>query len=199
MDISDGGEPPGGLPAAAASKVVSRLLSEPPRAGRTRVVAVDGPAGSGKTVLAEALRRDAQARGLEVVVVHMDDLYAGWTGLDDELGARVVDQILHPLANGEPVRWQRFDWYAERFDGWETAPPPDALVLDGCGSGARAHAPYVALLVWLEADEPSRVRRGIARDGEQVLPHWLAWMALEQQHFAVNDTRARADLRFTTD
>ncbi len=38
-----------------------RCLASPPRAGQTRVVAVDGPSGSGKTTLATALARDLAA------------------------------------------------------------------------------------------------------------------------------------------
>jgi uridine kinase len=183
---------------AEAASLVEEVLDRPVTCGRTRVLAVDGPAGSGKTTLADAIRAELAARRSGVVVMHMDDVYAGWTGLDDELSDRIQAQILEPLARSEPARWQRYDWHAERFDGWETFAPPDVLVLEGCGSGARAHAAYTTLLVWTEADRDTRIRRGLERDGEQVLPNWLAWMDLERAHFAANRTRARADIHLTT-
>jgi uridine kinase len=158
------------------------------------MIAIDGPAGSGKTTLAAHVSAAGVTRKVSVVTVHLDDLYAGWTGLDDELSLRVERQVLAPLAVEEPAHWQRYDWHAERFDAWETFAPPDLLVLEGCGSGDRAHAAYTSVLVWVEADENERIRRGVARDGEQVLPQWCAWMVAEAAHFAANDTRERADL-----
>ena len=57
---------------------------------------------------------------------------------------------------------------------------------------------YSTVLVWVEADRDERIRRGVARDGEQVLERWFAWMESEQVHFAHHETRERADLRLTT-
>ncbi|MBA2558326.1 MAG: AAA family ATPase [Propionibacteriales bacterium] len=162
--------------------------------GTTRLVAIDGPAGSGKTTLAEGLNRELTGLGFDVAVLHLDDLYAGWTGLDDALGDRVLAQVLQPLSRGEPARWQRYDWHRGCFGSWKLLAPPAVLVLEGCGSGALTYAPYTTLLVWLEATRDTRIARGVERDGAQVLDHWLAWMELEDAHFAANDTRNRADL-----
>ncbi len=63
-------------PDAAAALVVQHALSRPPTLGAGRLVCVDGPAGSGKTSLADAVARRTAAQ-----VVHMDDLYGGWDGL----------------------------------------------------------------------------------------------------------------------
>lgn len=178
-----------------ATDLIDRLAAAPARLGRTRLLAVDGPAGSGKTTLAAALDREGGTRGIDVAVVHLDDMYEGWATDFDELATRVLDQLLTPLTGGETARWQRYDWDAARFDGWEPVPPPDVLVLDGCGSGALLLAPYTSLLVWVEAPRDVRIRRGVERDGEQVLPHWLAWMDHEQTHFEANGTRERADVR----
>ncbi len=128
----------------------------------------------------------------------MDDLYDGWTGLDESLAQRVIAQLLEPLASTRPARWQRYDWHAERFDTWETVSPADVLILEGCGSGAEAYASYLSLLVWVEAPEDVRIERGVARDGEQVLPQWLAWMDAEAAQFAANNTAERADITLTT-
>ncbi len=145
------------------------------------------------------MRAELANRSVAAVVLHMDDLYDGWTGLDDTLAPRVEQQVLAPLAAGQPAQWQRYDWATGRFATWETFEPPQVLVLEGCGSGDLPVATYTSLLVWLEADPDERIRRGVARDGEQVLPHWLAWTHLEAAHFAAHDTRVRADLRVTGD
>ncbi|MEP6665754.1 MAG: AAA family ATPase [Nocardioidaceae bacterium] len=178
--------------------MVDLVVRRSPRLDTTRLIAIDGPAGSGKTSLAGRLSSELSARGLSTAIMHMDDVYEGWTGLDESLTLRVTDQLLKPLAAGRPARWQRYDWDAERFDGWEVLDPPDVLVLEGCGSGAMAYASYTSVLVWVEAPAEVRIERGVARDGEQVLPNWLAWMDVESAHFAANDTKARAEVRLTT-
>ena len=179
-------------------RLEERALAAPPRLGRTRLVAVDGPAGSGKTTLAARLAAAFAQVQIEATVLHMDDVYEGWTGLDEALEHRVLTQVLHPLASAEPARWQRYDWHRGQFDDWQVTAPTDVLVLEGCGAGARAYAAYISLLVWVEAAPQTRVARGVARDGEQVLGHWLPWMELEEAYFAANDTRERADVRLRT-
>ena len=42
------------------------------------LLAIDGPAGAGKTTLAAQLDKEFAATGT-VRVVHLDDLYSGWT------------------------------------------------------------------------------------------------------------------------
>ncbi len=160
---------------------------------------MDGPAGSGKTTLAAAIDEEIRVgQRLATVVFHLDDMYGGWETEFDELASRVVGQILEPLSRRQPGRWQRYDWAAGRFDGWETLAPPDVLVLEGCGSGARQASALVNVLVWVEAEQDLRVARGVARDGEQVLPKWRAWMAHEATHFAAHETRTRADVSLQT-
>jgi hypothetical protein len=41
---------------------------------------------------------------------------------------------------------------------------------------------------------PVRLARGIARDGEDLRPEWLAWMVDEEVLFTDERTRERADL-----
>jgi uridine kinase len=175
-----------------------RATAAPARLGGTRLVSVDGPAGSGKTTLAAALAEAFATRGVPVHTLHLDDLYQGWTGLGPEVESRVLAQVLVPLAAGRPARWQRYDWAAGAFAEWHRLDAPDVLVLEGCGSGARAFADYLSLLVWVDAPADVRLARGASRDGTEVLPKWRAWMAAEEALFAANDTVARADVRLST-
>jgi len=186
---------PGIDPAVA---LLDQALDRPALVGSTRLICVDGPAGSGKSTLAAAILDACEDRGRTGDVMHLDDMYDGWETDFDELAARVVCQVLVPMRRGEPASWQRYDWYAERFGAWVETPSADVLVVEGCGSGARVIASYSSLLVWVETSRGERVRRGVARDGEQVLPRWLAWMEREAEHFAKHRTRERADVRIET-
>ncbi|ASR54374.1 hypothetical protein [Cellulomonas sp. PSBB021] len=179
----------------ALGLVLERAVVASPRLGPVRVVCVDGPAGSGKTTAGDALVERASARGVRALVVHLDDLYAGWSGLEGTLWPRLAAQVLEPLRRGRPGRFQRYDWTAGRFADWVDVPVPELLVVEGCGSAQRACDPVAVLRVWVEADRALRLERGLARDGEDARAHWLRWMADEAAHFARERTRERADVR----
>jgi uridine kinase len=183
-----------GVPAVEPDPVpglADRVRAATPRLGRTRLVCIDGPAGSGKTTLADRLRA---ALGAGTTVVHMDDLYAGWTMTGGY--ARLAAGVLRPLADGRPGTFLRYDWHAGRFADVPTAVPvPEFLVVEGCGSCPRAVDPWTVLRIWVEAPQPVRLARGLARDGVAHEEHWLRWQEREAVAFAAEDTRARADVR----
>lgn len=186
------------VPVQPLDDILAALRGRTPRAGRTRVLAIDGPSGSGKTSLA-ALLADAAARtGDPVPVVHLDDIYPGWDGLAEAPGI-LVDGVLRPLHEGRPAAYRRWDW--DRGDWAERHPvrAGDALIVEGVGSGALACAPYLAMLAWVEAPRDVRMRRGIERDGETYRPHWERWATQELAMFAADRTRERADVRIDGD
>ncbi|MCU1433052.1 MAG: uridine kinase [Actinotalea sp.] len=170
------------------SGLVALVQSRPAALGDVRLVCVDGPAGSGKTTLAAAL-----AAALDAVVLHLDDLYEGWEGLDG-VAERLDDQVLVPLGEARDGRYQRYDWVLGHFAEWIDLPVPATLVLEGCGSAARAVAGRASAVVWVEAPEDLRLGRGLARDGDAMRAEWARWMELERSHFAREGTRDRADV-----
>lgn len=180
-------------PAERLDRLVTAVRQAPARAGATAVVAVDGPSGSGKSVLAGTL---SDALG-GAAVVRMDDLYPGWDGLD-EAPPRLVAEVLAPLSGGGQGRFRRYDWAAGTYAGWRVVPSTPVLLVEGCGSGARVCAPYLSLLVWLDAPAEVRRARAMARDGRTYRPHWERWARQEAVHFARESTRERADVRWDT-
>jgi hypothetical protein len=84
--------------------LAARILAADPRAGTTRVLAVDGPAGSGKSTFAARL-----ALAVGAPVVHTDDLCPGWNGLE-EVAPLLLERVLRPLASGQSLRYRRYDW-----------------------------------------------------------------------------------------
>lgn len=170
------------------ASVADAVRDRPHRLGHTRLVCVDGPAGSGKTTFADAL-----AAVIGSQVVHMDDLYAGWTLTGAR--ARLAAAALRPLACGEPGSYRPFDWDGGRFaDTVLRVGVADVLVVEGCGSCAPQFDQWTTLRVWVEAPRPLRLERGLARDGAAFAPQWLRWQALEDALFAREGTRERADL-----
>ncbi len=174
-------------PEAAAARVVEHALSRPPTLGAGRLVCVDGPAGSGKTTLAEAMAARTAAH-----VVHLDDLFPGWGGLAEV--PALMKRLLRPLARGEHGHWHRYDWYTARFAEWHTVRPGGLLVVEGVGSGGRAWADLVTTLAFVEAPRAARDRRGIERGGVGVTENWRRWSVQEDALFSREHTRHRADL-----
>jgi uridine kinase len=173
----------------APAAVLELLAARPATLGTGRLVCIDGPAGSGKTTLAEAV-----AQGFDGVsrLLHMDDMYPGWSGLprvDEQL-----DGLLTPLGEGRAGSYRRYDWVAGEFAETVPVEPVPLLVLEGVGSGASRFAPLQTVLVWVEAPHDLRMRRGIERDGDAFAPHWEQWAADEQALFAREGTRERADV-----
>jgi uridine kinase len=171
--------------------LATRIADAAPRCGSTRLVCIDGPAGSGKTTLAGAL---AEALG-GAPVVHMDDLYEGWgQALGDPLAARVEAWLLVPWGAGLPGMHPRFDWALGRYAEWVTVPAAPVVILEGCASGSARIRQRSSLVVWVQAPADLRLQRGVERDGPALAPQWRAWQAHEQAHFTADGTRAAADV-----
>lgn len=179
--------PPGG--AGAEERGVSAGTPGPASDGGSATTGATGVEGPGVT----GSSRAAGPGPVSTAVVHLDDLYEGWAGLDG-VGERLGAQVLDPLARGRPGRYQRYDWVAGRYDAWVDVPVPDVLVVEGCGSAPRGVAGRTVLVVWVEAPAALRLRRGLERDGEAMRVEWERWMERETSHFAREGTRARADV-----
>lgn len=179
----------GAAPDDVSAELAEQVASHPAGlGGTTRLVCIDGPAGSGKTTLAAKLGALLPAQ-----VIHMDDLFEGWGGL--EAGVRRLHEwILTPLAAGRSGRYRRYDWglgtYAERH----SVPCADFLVVEGCGSASLEVDRFDPFIIWVEADEEERLARGLARDGEHLESEWHRFMAQERKHFGYNRTAQRADV-----
>ena len=181
-----------GSPSEQAQAVLDLTLARPATLGEGRLVCVDGPAGSGKTTLTEALT----ALAPRATVVHTDEMLAGWSGLAD-LGATVLG-LLEPLSRGHVGSWRRWDWHASDWAETQRVAPRELVVLEGVGSWSPYVARWVTTLAWLEADHDVRMHRGIARDGDDFAPYWERWARDEAELFARDRTREHADLVIAT-
>ncbi|MFC7501684.1 uridine kinase [Nocardioides sp. GCM10030258] len=177
---------------ASPSEVLAAALARPATLGAGRLICIDGLAGSGKTTLAAAVASLAP----EAVVIGTDEMLEGWRGLPG-LGAS-IDALLRPLASGETGQWRRWDWVADGWAETRDVTPGPLLILEGVGSAASSYDDLVTLLVWVEADRETRLARGLARDGDDQLDHWLTWLDDETALHERENTRARADIVIRT-
>jgi hypothetical protein len=165
--------------------------SESGAARGTRVIAVDGRSGAGKTSLAARL-----SAALRAPVVALEDLYGAWDGLERGIDL-LVTTVLEPLAAGRAARVPRYDWTAGMWAEPWVLQPPRLLIVEGVGAGARRAASFQSALVWLEAAAPVRRRLAVDRDGGAFAPHWEMWAAQEDAMLARESTPERADLVIT--
>ncbi|GAB3859738.1 4-amino-4-deoxychorismate synthase [Micromonospora andamanensis] len=181
----------------AYAGLARRVLAGAGRLGRTRLVAVDGPSGAGKTAFTARLAAALAAELPDAArppVVHTDDLLDGW---DDQLSFwdRLEEQVLAPVRAGQAGAYRRYSWVRRRFlPAQVPVPVAPVLIVEGVSAARAAIATDLTLAVFVTAPRQLRLTRAVARDGPAILPELRRWHVTERAHFAADGTEARADL-----
>ena len=187
---------------AIADQVLELIESGTP----TPIILIDGRTGSGKTTFAAELQNRLFQKGESAPrVIHMDDLYEGWDGLQTGVDY-LIRQILSPLSRREGASWQEYDWTAidpatpekvgARTGTWREFRGGTPLIIEGVGSLSRIAAEQADVTIWLEVDQAVRqeriAARGAAGDGDG---SWFAmWTAQEADFYAREKSAEIADL-----
>jgi uridine kinase len=161
------------------------------------IIAIDGPAGAGKTTLAQTISL-ALAPHVSTTVIHMDELYPGW---EKALGEDLT-QTLHWLVTShkakQPLKYSSFNWATNEFNDPHSVDSTDLLILEGVGSAQRSIEDYLATSIWLDLDPFIGYARVIDRDGEKISAEMTQWLTLQEQHFAADQTKERCDFLLST-
>lgn len=158
------------------------------------IIAIDGPAGAGKTTLAGEIKAACATK--RVAIVHMDDLYGGWE-LSADFTARLLT-LVREISQGRAHQIQIFDWHQGRFNSTRTIDPVDIVILEGVGSGQSAIRPYLSALIWMDIEDSQGLTRVLNRDGESIRTQMLEWQNQQREHFLRERTRESADFELTT-
>jgi uridine kinase len=136
-----------------------------------RCLLIDGRSGSGKTELALAIA----ARFPAVQVLHLDDLYPGWSGL--AAASAALPAVL------ESGRWQSWDWSTNATGPSFSFNTTRPLIVEGVGAITRATAPYARVSIWVQLAAAERRERALSREPD-FAAHWRDWAAQERAHIA---------------
>lgn len=174
--------------------------------GRERLlVAIDGRCASGKSTLAEELKKD-----LGCAVLHMDDFFLRPEQRTDERlqipggnvdHERFADEILRPLRDGaKRISFRAYDCASQALRAPSCVDAGGIVVVEGSYSCHPALWDAYDLRIFLTVSPEEQAERIRARDGEDRFRVFRdRWIPLEESYFSAYRIRERCDLCFETD
>ncbi len=182
-----------------ASEIATQVLQLVDAGKSMPIILIDGRSCSGKSTLASEIQNIIFKDGESAPrIVHMDDLYLGWNGL--QAGVDYLQRfILKPLSDSYIAQWREFDWanpgepgFEARNGEWREFTGGTPLIVEGCGALNQLSAPIADISVWLEVDQDTRHQRWVAREGSN--EHWAEWAAQEEEFYAREKSVQLADI-----
>jgi uridine kinase len=172
-------------------------LAEITRGVDQPIIAIDGPAGAGKTTLASTLSL-ALSPQMSTTVVHMDELYPGWeNALGDEL-TKTLTWLTSCHKAKKPLLYSSFNWIANEFNPPKSQASTQLLILEGVASAQLPIEESLATSIWLDLDPEIGFRRVIERDGENISLEMKKWLVTQEQHFSADRTKERCEFLLST-
>jgi uridine kinase len=168
------------------------------------VVGIDGAGAAGKTSLAITL---AAASTTPAVVVRFDDFYLpkarraplvhGHPPEPNFDWQRLRCEVLLPLSEGRPARYQRYDWDDDVLAEWNDVPAEGLVVIEGVYVTRSQLRSFYDFRIWVQTPRDVRLDRAVARDGEDARGQWEdEWMPAEDEYIARENPAASADWIF---
>lgn len=173
------------------TSVRKSIIDRAPVCGSTKIIAIDGRSGVGKTEFAGKL-----ARELDCDTLSLEWVYPGWLGLT--AGIDALATALQTLAHDVPAQVPQWNWHLDEPAQPVTILPTELLILEGVGAGAAALRPFVSYLLWLDAPADVRQIRAMSRDGGAYARWWNAWAEQEELYLAADRPMDHADLLLPT-
>lgn len=161
------------------------------------IIAIDGPAGAGKTTLAQTISL-ALSLHMSTTVIHMDELYPGW---EKALGVELTETLTWLTQSHKakkPLKYSSFNWAINQFNASHVVDSTQLLILEGVGSAQRPIEGSLVTSIWLDLDPQIGFQRVIERDGAIITAEMTKWLAMQEQHFAADQTKERCEFLLST-
>jgi hypothetical protein len=175
---------------------IDRLLSK-----GCATVAIEGGSASGKSTLAELLRRVYSCN-----LFHMDDFFLRPSQRTPERLAeiggnidreRFLAEVLLPLSRGEEVKYRRFDCALGSLTDPITAPHSRLTVIEGVYSMHPTLSPHYDLSVFLSISPEHQRERILKRNSPSFAQHFFdEWIPLENLYFSKMRIKEKCCLAF---
>jgi len=165
------------------------------------IIGVDGCGGAGKSTLANKIKNKFST----VTIVHMDDFYLPSAQIVNEhptkksVGAdfdwkRLLQEVLEPIRNGIEGCYKRYDWETDSLAEAHTVPANGIVIIEGVYATRQELAEMYDLKIWVNCPRETRIKRGIARDGEAARDMWENnWMVAEDMYVESHKPQEFAD------
>ncbi|EEL45319.1 MULTISPECIES: uridine kinase family protein [Bacillus cereus group] len=165
------------------------------------IIGIDGCGGAGKSTLANKIKSNFST----VTIVHMDDFYLPSAKIVNEhptnksIGAdfdwkRLLQEVLDPISNGIEGCYKRYDWETDSLAESHTVSANGIVIIEGVYATRQELAGMYDLKIWVNCPRETRIKRGIARDGEAARDMWENnWMVAEDMYVEIHKPHEFAD------
>ena len=173
------------------SELVELIQSSSIKCGETKVVCIDGPAGSGKTTLANSLSKYLD----NCPIVHMDEIYEGWgEALSQKTTNDLYQWIIEPLLKKQLIEFFKFDWTISKRNKKVVIRSHSYLIIEGVGSSVKKVSEHASLKIWIEVNQSLGIERVLKRDGQQIKDQMKNWQIQELNYFNENKTKENSNI-----
>lgn len=166
------------------------------------IIGIDGCGGAGKSTLANKIKSNFST----VTIVHMDDFYLPSAKIVNEhptnksIGAdfdwkRLLQEVLDPISNGIEGCYKHYDWETDSLAESHTVSANGIVIIEGVYATRQELAGIYDLKIWVNCPRETRIKRGIARDGEAARDMWENnWMIAEDMYVESHKPHEFADV-----
>lgn len=173
------------------SELADKVNESSKKCGQTKIVVIDGPAGSGKTTLAKSLSGLLE----NCPVIHMDEIYDGWeNALSPKTFSDLTNWIIKPLLENKSIVFTKYDWHLEKRNEKVVINLPKVLIIEGVGSSSSEISEHACLKLWIEVNKEIGISRVLTRDGLQIEEQMKKWQTQESKFFIENNSKENSDI-----
>ena len=173
------------------SELVDKVNESSKKCGQTKIIVIDGPAGSGKTTLAKSLSGLLE----NCPIIHMDEIYEGWeNALSPKTFQDLVEWIINPLLENNSIEYIKYDWNLEQRIEKIVINNSKIIIIEGVGSSSFEISKHASLKLWIEVNKETGINRVLTRDGLQIQEQMKTWQSQESKFFIENNSKENSDI-----
>ena len=173
------------------SELVDKVNESSKKCGQTKIIVIDGPAGSGKTTLAKSLSGLLE----NCPIIHMDEIYEGWeNALSPKTFKDLVEWIINPLLENNSIEYIKYDWNLEQRIEKVVINNSKVMIIEGVGSSSFEVSKHASLKLWIEVNKETGINRVLTRDGLHIQEQMKTWQSQESKFFIENNSKENSDI-----